>query len=48
MVTDAGRQVPVMPTKDTCPDCPSHIQPRLSHPSTLCPYRAAGPWGGGK
>ena len=46
MVNNAGQQVPVMPTKDTCPDCPVHIQPRLSHPRELCPFRAGGPLGG--
>ena len=25
--------------QDTCPDCPPHVQPRLSHPSFICPYR---------
>lgn len=40
MVTDSGRQVKVMPTKDTCTACPSHVQPPLSHPVHLCPYRA--------
>jgi hypothetical protein len=43
MVTDSGRSVKVMPTKDTCTDCPSHIVPRLSHPVHLCPFRPSGP-----
>jgi hypothetical protein len=43
MVTDSGRQVQVMPTKDTCPNCPARISPRLSHPVHLCPFRPGGP-----
>jgi hypothetical protein len=39
MVNDAGRKLDIMPCKDTCPDCPPHVQPRLSHPSFICPYR---------
>jgi hypothetical protein len=39
MVNDAGRKVPVMPCKDTCPDCPPSIKVRLNHPSFICPYR---------
>lgn len=40
MVTDSGRQVKIMPTKDTCTACPSHVSPPLAHPVHLCPYRA--------
>jgi hypothetical protein len=43
MVTDSGRQVQVMPTKDTCPNCPVSVSPRLSHPVHLCPFRTGGP-----
>ena len=43
MVTDSGRVVKVMPTKDTCTACPSHITPPLSHPVHLCPFRPTGP-----
>ena len=43
MVTDGGRVVKVMPTKDTCTACPSHIVPPLSHPVHLCPFRPTGP-----
>lgn len=45
MVSDAGVKVPVLPTKDTCNDCPPHVNPRLSHPASICPYRKNGPWG---
>ena len=43
MVTDSGRVVKVMPTKDTCTACPSYISPPLSHPVHLCPFRPSGP-----
>ena len=43
MVTDGGRIVHIMPTKDTCTACPAQVQPRLSHPAHLCPYRVGGP-----
>jgi len=46
MVTDGGRIVHIMPAKDTCTACPAHVQPRLSHPSHLCPYRVGGPFHG--
>ena len=39
MVNDAGRKVPIMPCKDTCPNCPPNIKVRLNHPSFICPYR---------
>ena len=45
MVSDSGAKVPVLPTKDTCKDCPPHVNPRLSHPPSICPYRRNGPWG---
>jgi len=43
MITDSGRVVKVMPTKDTCTACPSHVVPPLSHPVHLCPFRPTGP-----
>jgi len=43
MVNDAGRKVPIMPCKDVCPACPSHIRNRLNHPSYICPFRKNGP-----
>lgn len=45
MVSDAGIKVPVLPTKETCNECPPHVNPRLSHPASICPYRKNGPWG---
>ena len=39
MVDSNGRTVSIMPCKDTCPACPPHVNPRLSHPSYLCPYK---------
>jgi len=45
MVSDTGIKVPIIPTKDTCDDCPPRVNPRLSHPPTICPYRKNGPWG---
>ena len=45
MLSDSGVKVSVMPTKDTCPQCPTFVNPRLSHPVNLCPYRKTGPWG---
>ena len=45
MISDEGAQVPIMPTKTTCTKCPSWVNPRLSHPENLCPYRRSGVWG---
>jgi hypothetical protein len=45
MVSDTGARVPIMPTKTTCTKCPPFVNPRLSHPENLCPYRKSGPWG---
>lgn len=42
MIDGNGKIVSVMPSKDTCPSCPEHVNPRLSHPSYLCPYRKGG------
>jgi len=39
MVDGSGKVVQVMPCKDTCPLCPPSVNPRLSHPSYLCPYK---------
>ena len=39
MVDANERTVSIMPCKDTCPACPPHVSPRLSHPSYLCPYK---------
>ena len=46
MVSDNGRRVNILPSKDTCQACPGHVQPRLGHPSAICPYRKGGIWGG--
>ena len=43
MVDDNGKRISVLPTHSTCTDCPSHINPRLNHPTPLCPYRKGGP-----
>ena len=45
MVSDTGVRIPIMPTKTTCTKCPPFVNPRLSHPENLCPYRKSGPWG---
>jgi hypothetical protein len=45
MVSDSGVRIPIMPTKTTCTKCPAFVNPRLSHPENLCPYRKSGPWG---
>ena len=39
MVSDSGKVVPIMPCKDTCPVCPSHVRIPLNHPSYVCPFR---------
>jgi hypothetical protein len=39
MVDSNGRTVSIMPCKDTCPACTPHVNPCLSHPSYLCPYK---------
>ncbi len=44
MVGDTGRRVNILPCKDTCPACPAHVQPRLGHPPSMCPYRKSGIW----
>jgi hypothetical protein len=46
MRSDSGAPVSILPCKDTCNACPPFVNPRLSHPAYLCPYRKAGPWGG--
>lgn len=45
MKSDSGQVVSILPSKDTCNSCPAFVNPRLSHPSYLCPYRKTGPWG---
>jgi hypothetical protein len=45
MISDEGARVPIMPTKTTCTKCPPWVNPRLSHPENLCPYRKSGIWG---
>ena len=45
MVSDKGERIAVMPTKAVCTKCPGFVNPRLSHPENLCPYRKEGPWG---
>ena len=44
MVSDEGSTVKVFPIQSTCMLCPNFVQPRLSHPSILCPYRKGGPF----
>jgi hypothetical protein len=44
MVSNEGRIVPCTPTQATCNACPASVQPRLNHPTDLCPYRVGGPW----
>jgi len=39
MVSDSGKVIPIMPCKDTCPLCPSHVRIPLNHPSFVCPFR---------
>jgi hypothetical protein len=43
MVSDSGSRVAIMPTHSTCTLCPKFVNPRLNHPSSLCPYRRGGP-----
>jgi ribosomal protein L21E len=45
MISDKGERIAVMPTKAVCGQCPTFVNPRLSHPENLCPYRKGGPWG---
>jgi hypothetical protein len=33
-----------MPTLGTCTACPTSVNPRLNHPTLLCPYRKGGPF----
>ena len=44
MIDENGKRVAVLPTHNVCTDCPSHINPRLNHPTPLCPYRKGGPF----
>jgi hypothetical protein len=45
MKSDSGQIVSILPSKDVCSACPTFVNPRLSHPQYLCPYRKTGPWG---
>ena len=44
MVNDVGAPIKIMPTLGTCSACPASVNPRLNHPSMLCPYRKGGPF----
>jgi len=44
MKSDSGQIVQILPSKDVCNACPAFVNPRLSHPPYLCPYRKTGPW----
>lgn len=44
MIDDNGKRISVLPTHNICSDCPAHINPRLNHPTPLCPYRKGGPF----
>jgi hypothetical protein len=44
MIDDNGKRISVLPTHSTCSDCPPQINPRLNHPTPLCPYRKGGPF----
>jgi hypothetical protein len=44
MVGPTGNIVKVAPTQSTCPDCPMSVNPRLHHPTGLCPFRPGGPF----
>ena len=48
MVNDDGTHLMVMPTLGTCKVCPPSVNPRLNHPSQICPYRQGGPLYGSK
>ena len=48
MVNDAGVKVAIMPAHNTCALCPARVQPRLNHPSSVCPYRRGGPFYGSR
>jgi len=43
IVDNNGKKIDIIPTYGVCERCPSHVQPRLHHPSGLCPYRPGGP-----
>jgi hypothetical protein len=42
MRDDYDAIVDVQPTQSTCSVCPPSVQPRLNHPSVICPYRIGG------
>lgn len=44
MVSDSGVTLGIMPSHSLCEACPSHVNPRLNHPSAVCPYRKGGPF----
>ena len=43
MRDDAGKILDVIPTYGLCEKCPSHVKPKLHHPSVICPFRKGGP-----
>jgi len=43
MIDNQGKRLKIMPTLGTCNACPAKVNPRLNHPSSLCPYRKGGP-----
>ena len=43
MQADNGKQIHTLPTHSTCNDCPPSVNPRLNHPTPLCPFRVGGP-----
>jgi hypothetical protein len=44
MRDDKGAHVNIMPTHGTCNMCPMSVNPRLNHPTYLCPWRPGGPF----
>ena len=44
MVSDTGVRQQVHPVHGACSLCPNFVQPRLNHPTVLCPYRKGGPF----
>jgi hypothetical protein len=42
MIDNQGKRLKIMPTLGTCNACPAKVNPRLNHPSSLCPYRKGG------
>ena len=42
MIGDDGVPLKLLPVQNTCTACPAHVNPRLHHPVSLCPYRPKG------